>query len=111
MAKTVTAMPTSDCATGTGSTSRMTAAKTMYPADAKMKNDCPSPASASALPCPKRCSRSAGVNEWRTANKFRSEAAPSSNESKSVPSMAIEPVIQKATALTETSRMATATAA
>ena len=39
-----------------------------------MKAPCAKPASGSALPCPKRCSRSAGVSAWRDRQKIDERA-------------------------------------
>src|SRR5271169_5476937 len=80
-------------------------------AEPPMKAAWPSPASDSALPWPKRCSRSAGVKAWRTANRLIMEAAASSSESIRVESNATESVTRNATILTMISTAATATEA
>ena len=59
-----------------------------------MKPACTRPASASALPWPKRWSASAGISAWRTAKKVTSEPTRSSDESTSDDSMLTESVIQ-----------------
>src|SRR6185312_6997666 len=58
-----------------------------------------SPASASALPWPKRCSVSAGDSAVRTATKVISEPTRSSDESISDDSMLTESVASQATTL------------
>ncbi len=56
----MTTMPAGGLATGSGETSRRTASAISSTALPIRKADCPSAASGSALPWPKRCSRSAG---------------------------------------------------
>ena len=61
-----------------------------------MKATCTSPANGSALPCPKRCSASAGTRAWRMAMRLTTEAAASSAESNRLDSTLTEPVSRNA---------------
>src|ERR1044071_8037963 len=74
---TITAMPAGGLATGSGEISRRIASAISRTALPTRKADCPRAASGSALPWPKRCSRSAGTVACRTAEKITSEAAGS----------------------------------
>ena len=56
------------------------------------KADWPSAARGSTLPCPKRCSRSAGTAACHTAKTLSSDAATSTNESTRLDNSATEPV-------------------
>ncbi len=76
-----------------------------------MKADWPRLASGSALPWPKRCSRSGGVSAWRTAIRLTSEAAPSNRESIRLDSRLTESVANQAPSFTTTSSTATASEA
>ena len=76
-----------------------------------MKAAWPSPAKASALPWPKRCSRSGGIRAWRTAMKLITEARASRMESTSELSMATESLSNQAYILIAIKRPATAIAA
>src|SRR6267143_629941 len=62
-------MPAGGFPTGTGQISRRTASAKSSIALPMTKADWPSTARGSALPWPKRCSRSAGLMAWRTANR------------------------------------------
>ena len=64
-------------------------------------------ASASALPCPKRWSSSAGIDAIHTPVSVARLAIRSSAESARLPSMAVEPVRQLAQLLSATSTSAT----
>src|SRR5437763_175806 len=66
-------MPMAEFSTGSGLSARCSASMKRNAAEPAMKADCPSPASGSALPWPKRCSRSAGVTAWRRA-RHRADA-------------------------------------
>ncbi len=90
---------------------RRTASASSSSALPVMNADCPSTASGSALPWPKRCSRSAGVIAWRTATRLTIDAAASSSESIRLDSSATEPVSSHAANLTAISTRATATEA
>ena len=93
----MTAMPAGGLSTGSGETSRRIASAISNSALPTRKADCPSAASGSALPWPKRCSRSAGTAACRTAKKVTSEAAASTSESTRLDSSATEPVPIQAT--------------
>ena len=73
-----------------------------------MKPACTSPASASALPWPKRWSASAGISAWRTAKNVTREPTRSSEVSTSDDSMLTESVIHHAAALATIRVIATA---
>src|SRR5215475_209130 len=76
--------------------------------EAAMKPACTSPASASALPCPKRWSASAGTSAWRTAKNVTREPTRSSDVSTSDDSMLMESVSHQAIPLATTRNIATA---
>ena len=71
-----------------GASKRRPDSSSRKPAEPAINAACPRPASASALPWPKRCSLSAGVIAWRTATRLISEASASSVESIRVASSA-----------------------
>ena len=89
---------------------RPTASTIRKIADAVMKSAWPRPASGSALPWPKRCSRSAGCSAWRTAKRLMSEASTSITESASDESRLTESVTSQAPSLAAIIRAAAATA-
>ena len=107
----MTAMPIPVFSTGSGETSRRTASAIRNSALPSRKADWPSAASGSALPWPKRCSRSGGIAAWRTATKLTSEAAASTIESTRLDSSATEPVPIQATNFAAISTAATASEA
>ena len=92
---------------GCGSSMRRADSSNRNTAEPVINVACASPDSASALPCPKRCSRSAGDRAWRTASRFTSEARASSMESIKVASRLTEPDIPHATSLATISTSAT----
>ena len=75
-----------------GTIRRLTDSMTRNAAEPAMNAPCPSPASGSALPWPKRCSRSAGVSAWRIASRLTNEVKTSSAESASEAIIAMESV-------------------
>ncbi len=89
---TITAMPTALRSIGCGLISRLPTSNSRNRDEPAMKVDWPRPASGSALPWPKRCSRSAGCSAVRTAIRLTIEAAASSIESSSVDSTLTESV-------------------
>ena len=107
----MTTMPAGGFSTGTGQISRRTASASSSIALPVIKADWPSTASGSALPWPKRCSRSAGLIAWRTATRLTSDATASSSESTRLDSSATDPVSSQAANLTAISTAATATEA
>ena len=107
----MTAMPNSPAATGAGWINRLPAAQSRNTAEPAINADWPSAASDSALPWPKRCSRSAGTTAWPTATRLTIEATASSVESTSELNNATEPVSASTTALAPISVSATATEA
>ena len=76
-----------------------------------MKAAWPSPASDSALPCPKRWSSSAGWSDQWTASRLTSEAPTSISESINEAMTLTESVISQAASLATISRVAVATEA
>ncbi len=76
-----------------------------------MNMACARPASDSALPWPKRCSSSAGMSEYRTANRLISDAATSIKESISDAITLTEPVINQAASLPKINTLAVMTEA
>ena len=107
----MTAMPAGGLVTGSGETSRRIASAISSIALPTRKADCPSAARGSALPWPKRCSRSAGVAACRTAKKLTKEAAASTSESTRLANSATDPVPTQATNLAAISSTATASEA
>ena len=89
-------MPYSACSVCAPAISRSAARQPMPIAEIEISATCAIAASASALPWPKRWSRSAGMAATRTANRVTSEATRSSPVSASEPSIATEPVAQAA---------------
>ena len=107
----MTAMPAGGLVTGSGETSRRIASAISSIALPTRNADCPNAASGSALPWPKRCSRSAGTEACRTAKKLTSDAAASTSESTRLDSSATDPVPIQAENLATISTTATASEA
>src|SRR5258708_1295935 len=80
IAKTITAMPMPAFVTGAGASRCCSPWISSSTAEPVMKADWPRLASGSALPCPKRCSRSAGVRAWGMAMRVTRAAAASNLE-------------------------------
>ena len=104
-------MPASGRDIDSGLRSRLTASNATKNPDKLMIADCTSATRPSDLPCPKRCSRSAGDSEKRTAQKVSSEARTSRNESARELSTETESVARQAHAFAMTRLSATATEA
>jgi len=104
-------MPRLARTTGAGLTTRLTASNTSSSAPPERNAAWPSAAKGSALPWPKRCSRSGGSSAWRTANRLTVEATTSSEESTRLDSIATEPVASQAANLIRTRTVDTATEA
>ena len=104
-------MPSSALVVATPFASRSIDRHPIATADTAMMNTCASATSASALPCPKRWSLSAGCAAMRTPNKVTRLASRSSVLSAKLPSIATDPVSVAPHALRPISRIALVTLA